>query len=245
MSPSIVRAVRCTVVWLSATAVLLGGASLLASELVRAVAQLRSGGLAEESFDTLLVWLCSCTAACCCVWLWLTTTAVILVVARGLVAGNRLPRLRGCPELLGRALLVACGVAVLGSLAIPANAQAGAGDGGHAAREHSSRSQTLSGLPLPERTIRDAAPAIRMPEVRVVPVVRSVADESRVRVRVRAGDTLWGITAESLGPGATTEAINDRCHELYELNRAVIGADPDLIFPGQYLRIDQPREDRP
>jgi nucleoid-associated protein YgaU len=66
----------------------------------------------------------------------------------------------------------------------------------------------LAGLPLPDR-----------PHGGVVP-----------RVTVRPGDTLWDLAEEQLGQG-------DRWPEIYELNRAVVGADPDLIQPAQRLRL--------
>jgi nucleoid-associated protein YgaU len=48
-------------------------------------------------------------------------------------------------------------------------------------------------------------------------------------VLVEDGDTLWGIAERSYGNGA-------RYTEIFEANREVI-EDPDLIFPGQKLRI--------
>ena len=50
------------------------------------------------------------------------------------------------------------------------------------------------------------------------------------RVTVRPGDTLWDLAADHLGSG-------DRWPAIYALNRAVIGADPDLIQPAQRLRL--------
>jgi nucleoid-associated protein YgaU len=44
------------------------------------------------------------------------------------------------------------------------------------------------------------------------------------------GDTLWDI-AQTVYGDAT------RWPEIYAANTDVIGADPDLIFPGQVLRI--------
>lgn len=58
-----------------------------------------------------------------------------------------------------------------------------------------------------------------------------------VSVVVRAGDSLWSIAARELGPAATNEAIAARWHDWYAANRHVIGNDPDLILPGQVLRI--------
>ena len=57
------------------------------------------------------------------------------------------------------------------------------------------------------------------------------------RVVVRAGDSLWSIAARELGPNASAEAIAARWPEWYAANRQVIGSDPDLILPGQVLRI--------
>ncbi len=48
-------------------------------------------------------------------------------------------------------------------------------------------------------------------------------------VLVESGDTLWGIAERAYGNGA-------RYTEIFEANKEVI-EDPDLIFPGQKLRI--------
>ncbi|MEV6273281.1 LysM peptidoglycan-binding domain-containing protein [Kribbella sp. NPDC051936] len=58
-----------------------------------------------------------------------------------------------------------------------------------------------------------------------------------VRVVVREGDSLWKLAARELGPDATAEAIAARWPAWYAANRHVIGNDPDLIYPGQVLRI--------
>ncbi|TDW95490.1 LysM domain-containing protein [Kribbella pratensis] len=58
-----------------------------------------------------------------------------------------------------------------------------------------------------------------------------------VRVVVRKGDSLWSIAARELGPRATADAIAARWPDWYATNRQVIGNDPDLILPGQVLRI--------
>jgi hypothetical protein len=47
---------------------------------------------------------------------------------------------------------------------------------------------------------------------------------------VRSGDTLWGIAQKSLGDG-------NRWREIYDLNRDVIGADPNRIQAGMVLRL--------
>lgn len=58
-----------------------------------------------------------------------------------------------------------------------------------------------------------------------------------VRVVVRKGDSLWSLAARELGPRATADAIAARWPDWYAANRHVIGNDPDLILPGQVLRI--------
>ena len=47
---------------------------------------------------------------------------------------------------------------------------------------------------------------------------------------VHPGDTLWSLAEDHLGSG-------DRWPEIYALNRAVVGADPDVIQPAQRLRL--------
>jgi len=54
-------------------------------------------------------------------------------------------------------------------------------------------------------------------------------------VVVLRGDTLWSIAARHLGPGATAAEVTAEWHRWLSTNRDVIGADPDLILPGQEL----------
>ncbi len=55
-------------------------------------------------------------------------------------------------------------------------------------------------------------------------------------VPVRRGDSLWSIAARHLGPGATDAEIAWEWPRWYAANRDVVGADPDLLAPGQLLR---------
>ncbi|MEP7019886.1 MAG: LysM peptidoglycan-binding domain-containing protein [Pseudonocardiales bacterium] len=55
-------------------------------------------------------------------------------------------------------------------------------------------------------------------------------------VVVRPGDSLWAIAALHLGRGAAPARIAAAWPRWYSANRAVIGADADLIRPGQQLR---------
>jgi len=59
-------------------------------------------------------------------------------------------------------------------------------------------------------------------------------------VVVRAGDTLWALAERALPAGADNGAVTARWHRIYRLNRDLIGPDPDLIQPGQRLRLPRP-----
>ncbi|MEU4603025.1 LysM peptidoglycan-binding domain-containing protein [Kribbella sp. NPDC023972] len=65
------------------------------------------------------------------------------------------------------------------------------------------------------------------------------------RVVVKPGDTLWSIAATELGPNATPEDVAARWPAWYAANRQLIGPDPDLILPGQVLRIPAPATGNP
>lgn len=56
-------------------------------------------------------------------------------------------------------------------------------------------------------------------------------------IHVQPGDCLWSIAASQLGPGATDQDIDSHWRRIYALNPEVIGSDPDLIYPGQTLRL--------
>lgn len=56
-------------------------------------------------------------------------------------------------------------------------------------------------------------------------------------VTVRRGDTLWDLAAAHLPAEATDAEIAAAWQEWHAVNREVIGPDPDLILPGQLLRV--------
>lgn len=158
-------------------------------------------------FDEVLVRLCAAAGTLAAAWIWVVTTAVAVEARRG---RSRVP----VPAGVRRLLLTACGVAVVAGLAAPAGAAPGADRPQTAA---SVVAGVLAGLPLPDR-------------VHSRPLARAAAPAPDPQVTVRPGDTLWGLAGEHLGEG-------DRWPEIYALNRAVVGADPDLIQPAQRLRL--------
>lgn len=66
------------------------------------------------------------------------------------------------------------------------------------------------------------------------PRTSSVPDDV---VTVRRGDSLWSLAARHLGPGASDREIALTWPQWYAANAELIGPDPDLIRPGQQLRI--------
>jgi hypothetical protein len=56
-------------------------------------------------------------------------------------------------------------------------------------------------------------------------------------VVISPGDSLWKISAERLDADATLAQIDREVERIYALNRHRIGADPNLIFPGQVLLV--------
>lgn len=207
---------RCLLTWLTATAA--------AGALVAwAAADLAPRPVAAP-FDAWLTWLCAVVAALCAVWGWAVTTIVVL---EALVAsmGRRPARASawGVPAWARTLVLGACGVVVIGSGA-PALA---------AEHHQHERPSVLEGLPLPDRA--EGAEHRSVTELVAVTFAKhshrpAVAD----RYQVRRGDSLWSIAKDQLGDPA-------RWPQLYALNRNVVGPDPDLIRPGQLLRLEDLR----
>ena len=86
-----------------------------------------------------------------------------------------------------------------------------------------------------------AAPAAALANINVdwpdpdTPTSTSVHSEPETVV-VHRGDTLWAIAARHLGGRPSDAQIDHAWRAWYSANRTVIGADPDLILPGQQLR---------
>ncbi|NYD40966.1 LysM peptidoglycan-binding domain-containing protein [Nocardioides panaciterrulae] len=221
---------RCLAVALAGTAALAGLAAALGPDLAAAAAAARGGRLATAPFADLLEWLCAGVSLAVAAWLWCGTVLLAATAA----GGQRRPRTGGLPAPVRRLVLVACGAAVAGGLALPAHAQP-AQQAPHSHQEHGrgTAAASLDGLPLPERAT-GAAPrrsAASRPAMALAPVHRSGT------VVVRPGDTLWALAGRALPGAATDRTLTLRWQRLYALNRAVIGPDPDLIRPGERLRV--------
>jgi nucleoid-associated protein YgaU len=148
---------------------------------------------------------------------WLCRSALLVAdvwawaaVLAGVLEAWRTPRLRSDVRVswIRRWVLAACGVALAGALSTPLGPAPALAD-----PAPPTPTPVLTGLPMPDRAL---GPAHASPVVVVVVVV--------------PGDSLWSIAAHHLGRG-------DRWPAIYRLNRAAIGADPDLIQPGTRLRL--------
>ena len=71
------------------------------------------------------------------------------------------------------------------------------------------------------------------------PVVLQPAPSTQ-RLVVEPGESLWSISEEHIGPGATPEQTAYEVDRIFELNRERIGEDPNLIYPGQEFVLVSP-----
>lgn len=218
-----VRLHRCLLVWSGATAAALTVVAWSLPDL-----PLVGSTAGPVSFDRLLVQGCALALVLCAAWGWAVTTLVVAGVLRG--SGRRADTVRGVPAPVRRWVLAACGVAVLTGGLSPAHATPGSVQRDD--RPHSGLA-TLHGLPLPDRPtggLRHAAVPVRPP-----------LPAPSTHVVVRPGDSLWSIAAAALGPDADQGEVSTHWRRVHELNRDVIGPDPDLIHPGQHLLLpDRP-----
>jgi len=223
MSRGTARVARPVAVWLVVSAMALTSAAA-APGAWQAVAD-RAGRPGAEV--DLLVAVCATGLAASLAWLWVITSATVAGV---LVGSGRPAAPRGATR---RLVLLACGVAVVAGSGTPALAADSDADG----------ARMLAGLPLPERAVAPDAGAA--PQAGVRPVARPAAATDEQTYVVRAGDSLWSIADSHPGHG-TSGSVHERWQAIWQANRDVVGDDPDLILPGQALRLPGPHHpDRP
>ncbi|QZY30032.1 LysM peptidoglycan-binding domain-containing protein [Nocardioides coralli] len=207
---------RCLAVWLVATA---AAATVLAWLLPAGASSpppwstATSGG---ASFAPLLVAGCELAAAAAVSWLWLLVSLVVLE------ALDRPAPTGSVPVALRRLVLASCGLSLVGGLTVPAHAGApGPGQG---------PGDDLVGLPVPDRT---SAAAWQTAALRPPPA------PARSTVVVAPGDSLWRLAARTLPTGVDPRAVDRRWRAIYRANHQLVGADPDLIHPGQRLLLPE------
>lgn len=217
------RAVICLRLLLLAAG--LSGGTLLVHSLTGPAARRLLTGSATTLPD-LVTGGCALTLAAC--WLW-------AVVAAGAVALDAVRTAHGrtscasarvrSPRLVHVVVLTVLG---LGYGAAPVLADP-AGDAVPPPDRLAAIERLLpigTGLPLPDRRLGpagDHAPADS-------PARQAVH-------RVGPGDSLWSIARGLLGPTAGAAEVDAAWRRLAATNRDVVGDDPDLIRPGQTLRV--------
>lgn len=142
---------------------------------------------------------------------------------------------RLAPAPWRRWALAACGLGLAAPIALAPGATAH--DGG--AAPCSRACPSLGGLPFPDLPVAPthAPGAGHRAERSAGSAARPGALLGR-RVTVQPGDSLWSI-ARSRWPAADSSQLAELVEAVYTRNRAVIGPDPNLIFPGTTIAIPE------
>lgn len=170
-------------------------------------------------FDAALVGGAQVVLACAGTWaVLLLLAAAVESVTRGRV--RALARV-GCPPAWRPALLCALGalVTVTGPLGGAAHAAPRGVEGPDVVPK---LGPGVGLLPVPTRPHDQHHPAPRGAPAVVV---------------VASGDSLWAIARTRLGAAAPAVQVQALTVALHHANRAEIGPDPDLLHPGQRLRL--------
>ena len=96
----------------------------------------------------------------------------------------------------------------------------------------------LDGLPFPDRGVTAA------PTSPTDPVQASTPAVSLRHHLVKPGESPWSISAATLPAGASAADVAASSAAWYDTNRTVIGANPNLIHPGQDLVAPEPEAAR-
>ncbi|WP_432520737.1 LysM peptidoglycan-binding domain-containing protein [Kineococcus sp. SYSU DK006] len=209
---------------------------------------LRTAAAGTPGTGDLLVAGCAVLAALVLGWLALGTVLAALDEVRAAAPGRRpARRTPGVPAPVRRLVAVAVGL-LLGSTALSAGAaERGGGaalpDPGWAA----SAPADPGAAPAPVDAVdpgwaaltehpQVAAPGPRAGDLPRLPGgTREGA--APAEVVVQRGDTLWSLARARCGAQAGPGEVLRQLHLLHEANADVIGDDPDVLHPGQVLRL--------
>lgn len=131
---------------------------------------------------------------------------------------------RWSPRAVRRTVALVLGAAVTAGLGAPAHADPG--EGGR-----------LAGLELPDRVTGTGTASAAPVTARTATHAPGPEQPPRRVVVVARGDSLWSLAGGLLGAGATDARVDRAWHRLYRANRQAVGADPDLIVPGDRLTV--------
>jgi nucleoid-associated protein YgaU len=84
---------------------------------------------------------------------------------------------------------------------------------------------------------KPSAPVVEPGPLAAHPLRAQEPPAGPAEITVRAGDSLWSLSAAELGPFASDVDIALEWPRLHQANRAVIGDNPDILLPGQVLRL--------
>jgi nucleoid-associated protein YgaU len=182
-------------------------------------------------------------AAGCLAWLvaaWLGLVCFGIIVVRCLPeasrsgAARRLVLLapRALRPLMRRAVQVALGGAIVLGPAAPALA---------AGSLPPVPAPVVAPVESPPPVLDWVTPAPAAPPAAVTPTapaVTAIPGGERIH-QVVSGDTLWGLAAAELGPGASDAKISRAWQQIYARNRTVVGPDPSFLLPGELLAVGQ------
>jgi nucleoid-associated protein YgaU len=240
--------------------VLAAGSMLLGHLLVAAVlvwgtsSALTAVDAAGPAEPGAVVALAAAVAACVVLtWLTVVTSAALATAALAGVGSRAHAMALGlAPGAARRLVSAALGLAIVGApvaAALPAAAGAGSVLTVADRPDQPGGQLDLPATPVPDRPAV-TVPAGWTPDRPVPTHRRSAHDEAASRlvtgparaerrvadeVVVRRGDSLWDIAARHLGPDASAADVAVEWPSWHHANRDVIGADPDLLIPGQRL----------
>lgn len=169
-------------------------------------------------------------------------TAVLVLACADAVLGARLPglhavSLRLTPRACRHIVALCCGVGLAAPVYAAAPASADDGNWRHGCVSACvDPPPRLGGLALPDLPTGDWASPV---QTRRHPGHAAGPRTGGPRLVVDVGDSLWSLAEQRLPADASNAAVLALSDRLYELNRAAIGVDPDLILPGTELRTPQ------
>ncbi len=226
--------------WLSRWLLWIGGLAVGVGVLTWSTGPLIQAASAEPEPGDAVALACAAAAWLVCGWLLLGTAAA-LVEAAGVAVGGRFGQARwparvagavtpsSVRDLVGRTLrtglalsTVTAVIAGVGGIATPVQATTATAPAGAGAAADDA---TAPSLPSLDRPATSAAAHELVPP------------RQPQSYTVTPGDTLWGIAAAHLPRPPTNSSIARAWPLWWHTNRAVIGNDPDLIQPGQVLRV--------
>jgi nucleoid-associated protein YgaU len=186
---------------------------------------------------------------------WLTvamSAALVTAAVAGVGSRAHAAALALAPGAARRIVSAALGLAIVGTpvaAALPADAGVASVLTAADRSDQAGQQVDLATAPVPDRPAA-TVPAGWTPDRPVLPHRRSAHEEAAARlvtgptraerrvadeVVVRRGDSLWEIAARHLGPDASAADVAVEWPRWHQANRDVIGADPDLLIPGQRL----------